>query len=503
MQRGFYQDDDFEELLKEKADQYKMYPSDQVWKKIYRALHTRRKWYLVGFVLFFAGLAYYTIVELITPSSQKPLAKKDTSAVSAAPSAATEKARAVVIPFAAASSKQDRHSGNNPAHTPSFVINPDYIDDNPALVTTTVITPADAQNAIPSVEAPVYDLLTGVRKAEAKTIVAGRSTALSAAIAANAGSASQNNNSGNTDDKTTGTETNNTVQQEATSPVTTQVLPDVASSANPPEAENLIKLDQLPVETPYEYALPRTKRISWQWSFTPTMNYRKLKGDPNANIGSALNNVPLATRIEGDPDKLVNHKPAVGFEIGTHILYAVNQNLSFKAGLQFNYSRYNIQAYSSRTADLATITLSGSGSVRPEALTSYTHMHNFGGDQAEQLQNQYFQLSVPVGLEYRLFGNDKLQLKVGGTIQPTYLLNRNSYLITNDYTNYTKEPSLVRRWNLNASAEAFISYKTGDLQWQVGPQFRYQLLSSYITKYPIREYLMEYGVRIGVAKTIR
>ena len=67
----------------------------------------------------------------------------------------------------------------------------------------------------------------------------------------------------------------------------------------------------------YEYALPRTKRLSWQWSFTPTMNYRKLTGDPNANIKSNLNNVPLALNIEGDPDKLVNHKPAMGFEIGT------------------------------------------------------------------------------------------------------------------------------------------------------------------------------------------
>src|SRR5690606_34620470 len=104
---------------------------------------------------------------------------------------------------------------------------------------------------------------------------------------------------------------------------------------------------------------------------------------------------------------------------------------------------------------------------------------NFSGYFAEDLKNQYYQLSVPVGLELRVLGSDKFQFNVAGTIQPTYLLNKNTYLITNDYKNYTREPSLVRKWNVNAGTEAFISYSSGDLKWQVGPQFRYQLLSSY------------------------
>jgi hypothetical protein len=36
MERNFYNDDDFdfEQFLKQKADQYKMYPSDRVWNNI-------------------------------------------------------------------------------------------------------------------------------------------------------------------------------------------------------------------------------------------------------------------------------------------------------------------------------------------------------------------------------------------------------------------------------------------------------------------------------------
>ena len=109
---------------------------------------------------------------------------------------------------------------------------------------------------------------------------------------------------------------------------------------------------------------------------------------------------------------------------------------------------------------------------------------------------------MPVGLEVNLFGNKKLQVGIAGTVQPTYLLNRNTYLITADYK-YATEPALVRKWNVNTSAEAFVSYKTGDLKWQVGPQVRYQLFSSYIKEYPIRENLYNYGIKIGVTKTIR
>jgi len=134
---------------------------------------------------------------------------------------------------------------------------------------------------------------------------------------------------------------------------------------------------------------------------------------------------------------------------------------------------------------------------------SYTSIRNFGGTSVEDLKNQYYQFSLPVGFEVRIFGNDKLQFNLASTIQPTYLINRNTYLITTDYKNYTKAPSLIRRWNINAGAEAYISYSKGDVKWQVGPQFRYQLLSSYQNVYPIKEYLMEYGIKVGITKTIR
>ena len=207
----------------------------------------------------------------------------------------------------------------------------------------------------------------------------------------------------------------------------------------------------------------------------------------------------MAIHVEGDIDKLVNHKPALGFELGTHAFLRLNNRIAVKGGIQFNYSKYDIRAF--RTSrEPATIALN---SQVPGTIINYTDLRNFGGTSVEDLKNQYFQLSMPVGVEVRVFGKDRLQFNVASTIQPTYLMNRNTYLITTDLKNYTQEPSLVRRWNVNAGAEAYISYTRGDVKWQVGPQFRYQLLSSYQNVYPIKEYLMEYGIKVGITKTIR
>jgi hypothetical protein len=101
-----------------------------------------------------------------------------------------------------------------------------------------------------------------------------------------------------------------------------------------------------------------------------------------------------------------------------------------------------------------------------------------------------------------VLGNERLQFNIGATIQPSYLLNTNSYMLTSDYTGYTKEPSLFRRWNVSGGLEAFLTYKVGGIRLQAGPEFRYQLLSTYTNQYPINENLKGYGFKIGIVKEL-
>ena len=52
MERQF-NNGDFEKLLRDNANQYRMYPSEKVWKGIHSALHTRRRWYgLTAAIMF-------------------------------------------------------------------------------------------------------------------------------------------------------------------------------------------------------------------------------------------------------------------------------------------------------------------------------------------------------------------------------------------------------------------------------------------------------------------
>ena len=56
MERNYYTEG-FESFLKEKADQYKLYPSQRVWKSINRQLHPRSNWpYLAVMILLFVGI---------------------------------------------------------------------------------------------------------------------------------------------------------------------------------------------------------------------------------------------------------------------------------------------------------------------------------------------------------------------------------------------------------------------------------------------------------------
>ena len=56
---------------------------------------------------------------------------------------------------------------------------------------------------------------------------------------------------------------------------------------------------------------------------------------------------------------------------------------------------------------------------------------------------------------------------------------------------------------INANAETFLGYTTGSYRWQIGPQIRYQMLPSLVDKYPNKEYLFNYGLKVGVVKQLK
>jgi len=467
MERTFYNDDDFEELIRQKTDQYKMYPSEKAWKGIYNSLHTKRRRFIAGMSVLILSFLMIAGKELLSPSKRVTVYKKPVVENIQKPS--PDESTIAFQPF----KKESFNKALSPLVDNSKDVNS---------FATVDMTPDQQDNKIPAPSADFnyINIPTGtIASSENLKHVIGN----------------------NSVEKFSG-QINSTLNEADNTPAeitATDIRKEKIATYNESDKKQITWLQDYATQhlTPV-----KQHRVNIQLYVSPTVNYRKLSGVDYSHIRSTVQNVPISLSHFGNVNEFVDHTPALGYEVGGSVLYRLTRNLTLKAGLQFNYSRYIIKAFSANP-ELATIALNSYYGYLADSITGYTNVRNFSGKSREDLQNKYYQLSVPLGLEMRVIGNGRLQFNIAGTIQPTYLLNRNSYLLTTDYLNYTKEPSLFRRWNINGGLEAFLSYQIGGLRWQIGPQFRYQLLSTYTNKYPIKENLMEYGIKIGVSKIIR
>ena len=473
MERDFF-NDDFELFLKQKADQHKLYPSDKAWKGIYNSLHPGMRWFKIGSGLLVLSALIFIYQETSLFNSSSPASKistqnvsSSTAAVQATGSGSYFPLKSSSIPLVARKAINNTTSNNKKGSSAAFSTLPAIQESLPA-----------KSNTVAYQEASAAHELNGFILRNDQVLP--QNSAINVTIPR----------------KTTVNNIDNTTY-----------VPDDALHVAVVNTDRLLEEENISMgdfnwsqELAAIKLIPQKKsRFNLQFYFSPTVGYRKLADNQNNYHGSSLS---LSSNSGvSNVNKYVDHKPAIGAELGSNILFSATRNLVLKSGLQFNYSRYNIAAYKFYS-EKASIALNTAGPVA-DTISSYTSIRNLGGYAPEQLQNQYLQISVPVGAEVKLLGNKRLQLNVAGTIQPTFLLFSDTYLLSTNYLNYTKEPSLIRKWNVHSSFETFLSYKTGGFRWQVGPQFRYQLMSSFNDRYPIKEYLFEYGLKIGVSKTLR
>lgn len=238
-------------------------------------------------------------------------------------------------------------------------------------------------------------------------------------------------------------------------------------------------------------------KFGFQIYIAPSVSYRTLIEDRSV-LKEGSNTGPVGLNYVADVNKVVRHKPGNGLEAGVSILYYLSDNFRIKSGFQFNVRQYSIEAYRSAT-ELASIALVENNHI--DTVNTLAIYRNNNGYYSTELVNRYYQLAVPVGIEWEIIGNKRIQLNVAGSIQPTYLINHNAYLLSTNFKNYSENPEMVRSFNINSNIETFISFKVGDFKWQIGPQLRYQPYSTFIPQYPIKEHLLDYGMKLGLSKT--
>ena len=455
-----YSNKDFEHYVKHNADQYRMFPSDKVWKGVNDALHTRRKWYgfWLGFLLLVTGGAV-TWVMSTYPSSKKENSitqNNDPIFTPSAKQASVEKIQGDIknlLPF-------NKEIG--------IVQNSFTIEGN-----NSVVLPVTKQE---NITGETFDLLPVSQQYQVTETE--RFSEMASRI----------NTNGSILNNLTGLKPALIEKAPFTDPPS--VLTNNRSTTNnQTEVYSLLTIES--ITNAYQYKNP-PKKISWQLFFTPTVSYRKLSVN-NSLENSASFNYPFASLT--DVNNAVTHKPDLGLQIGVSGRYPIAKNLKVRGGLQFNINRYDIKAYAFN-GEVATIDLNdGSGS---SSISTWTHYRNFAGYKSNWLKNYYFSVSAPIGVELKLLGNNKTNLGIAGTLQPTYILKDRAYLISTDYKNYAEVPRLVRHVNLNTSFETFVNYTSGKTKWQIGPQVRYQILSSFHNKYPVKENLFDFGVKLGV-----
>ena len=463
MERQF-NNGDFEKLLRDNANQYRMYPSEKVWKGIHSSLHTRRRWY---------GLTA-AIMLLVTGSIVSIIIYNDNPGKNI-----TDQKNASI-------------QKSNQKQTPSTVSN----DTRTFTPAANEIKPADRQTTNLTelyLDGPVFKTPT----ADNKQSNTNSNNNLSNNIYRNSFESNTSNKNEPFDESTFSTDLN-LIKQNIFLNTEDAIIDDIATNEKTitdqsTVGENKEKEinDAISALASQNILLAKPKkqpRVTAQVFFTPTVSYRKLKENKNVYAGSGFY-VPTI-----DLNNIVKHKPGMGLEFGIEGKYKMNKKFSLTTGLQFNINRYDILAYSHPT-EIATVALTSSYGV-VDSLATLSNYRN-SGTSANWLENFYFQIAAPVGVEVILTDNKNFQWGISGTIQPTYVIGDRAYVISSDYKNYAKFPDVMRRWNISTGVGTFVAYSTGRINWQVGPHLRYQHLSSFVSALSVKEKLYAIGLKVG------
>lgn len=513
MEKEFYTDE-FEQLLKEKADQFRMYPSKRVWHSIYNNLHPSRRWPSVVMCLFL--ITSLTLIGYLNTGDNNINRQLNNTSfteteneINSAPNTENKNQTSTYT-----KTQQQPVTGYDNAFDDLITSETDFNNytvvknnrPNPS-------SPATLANANVTDKNPVENNSNDLIQVVDTYI---KSNKIFADIAVNnkknkTGTSQTTAKNTNTDEITVDA-LNTAAPHKTTSTKPVTINTDKTTLNKLPEADKKAitktgTIEDKNVLTNEEkawienYALQNNpaqnkwkSKLAFQFYATPAVNYRKLttksKGSTTAFANADINNA-------------ISQKPGFGFETGIGLTYSLAKRLQLKGGLQFNYTNYNIDADKTNHPISTTILLNdpNTGFSYSAARTSTTsNAYNTTALQPIKLHNRTYQVSVPVGFAYKLSSENNVDWFAGATVQPTYVFGGNAHLISSDLKSYVSDPSTIRTWNLNLGFETYMNFKLGAYNLQVGPQVRYQVYSTYRKDVALIEKPYAVGLKFGLTK---
>ncbi|MEO6356221.1 MAG: hypothetical protein ABIU77_20525 [Ferruginibacter sp.] len=514
--------DNFERLLKDRSDEFKMYPEKRVWHSIYNNIHPGRKWPSIAMSITLIGVLLLTgYLNTETKTTGKQFASRTKNVETIGPDLKATINNPLLEQFT--NEKSTSIADNSTLNLSGKLLNQENAPEPQAIsaeskdnlreqlsedkthsnIINKTSGSQSADGAIISLSKIELTEITPIKNGQdfaiiksIKPIMVDKSEAIIASMynVENKIKYPRLKNVNNVaEEKNTITESQSDLADNTTS-VTDKKLFTAETKQSEKNATLILSDEEKAwVENYALYNRPAPKKwagkLGWQMYFTPSVVYRQLK-----------NVVPSGTNINQD---VVQH-PSYGLEIGSGFSYPLLKGIKIRTGLQLNFTMYNSDAFTNSHPVATTITLISSASGQPYPAYRSTSFSNVDGISAVKLHNETFQVSLPVGIDLKIAGNENLQWNIGATIQPTYVMGGKSYLLSSDKRNFIKETSLLNRWNVNAGFETFVSYKTDKgITFQFGPQFRKQLFTTNSKQYIIQERLNNYGFKFGITKLLK
>lgn len=516
MDNKFYIDD-FEKFLKDKVDDFKMYPSRRVWHSIYNNMHPGSRWPSISMCITLICTLF--LIGYLNTGTTKRIGNQ----------AALVSTQETVAPLMADQTNPKASNIFNIPVAPRKDVTQIPIVRQYSKEVNSFPKTATAGNSVQS-DSDVYEQ-PGIAIAQNNIYVNGSSvskaTVTDAASAEsqttvvsieNSGSLSLNNNVGISDGENSFT-TILPLQKDiaAVNPIdnivaTTNaglitpdniIAPARNISANSSSLFQLSETDKAWIESYAMYNRPAPKKwkgkLSAQLYFTPSVVYRELKNAAGKSASSLL----TSALSNGDVSAFVNHTPSFGFETGTALVFDLLKNVRIKGGLQLNYTRYNVHAFNNYHPSLTSLTLNNENGMSYGTYRSSAYANYYGVDDVK-LHSQTYQFSIPAGIDLKLASiTDNIDWYAGATVQPTFVFSSRAYLLSSDAKNYVPTNEFMNHFNVNTGLETFLSVKTkSGYTWNIGPQFRRQVFTTNNKIYSIQERLFSYGVKLGISKKL-
>lgn len=483
--------DQFEESLKQQADQFSMIPSERVWRGIYNSLHPGSRWpsftMIVIFVLAIVGIGPLNhfsknkFVANVADNAPEVAAEETEQLYSVTNTKKSDRKEegyqnsvARIIPIE--SGRKSTQSAPAPQAAPVQLAAELPMEDATSLAT------PDDQEITEEVESEAIIIPLTDIKPEELTLIIERIKGPGSFEIVNDKRLIQKLNAESSTILLTDAPR---IDEKMGNSVLRYKMVSDSSTSNTPETVNA------GIKKPLHKS-----KTTWIFFATPAISTTYFTGKITEDQ-PLINASPLMI----NPNQIrpsMRFNARIGLSVGGEMNHEIVENWEIVSGAQITYSGYNILAHKVHPTFSYLYLKDGEGEMVPK---KYITFYGSGEGQDETvLHNNSLQLSLPVGLKYTVWRNNQIEVKVGTAVQPAAVIKGQAYILSADGKNYVMDPDLMKDINLSGELNSSISFQGEKMKWHIGPTIRFQALSSYKKVYPVNEHLVDYGIKIGISK---